>query len=563
VLIPTLIDRADTYSVSGAGKATNQPHREFVYRPAFEMGRTVIGYEVQKAMAFVDFLDRQGRKAAFRLGVFGTGEGGLLALYMGAVDPRIDLTWVGGYVESRQKAWEEPIYRNVFGLLREFGDAEIASLIAPRTLITSDSPVVEIKGPPQARPGRSGAAPGFWKTPETGDTQLEIDRFMKLTQGLPAPALVDHFDLGGLRKQLPAIHKDSDTPDVQKRLKRQFDQLIEDTQVLLRRSEVVRNDAFWKKLDLRSVDTFEKSTASYRDFFTDTVIGRFDTPYLPQNPRSRLYTDQPKYRGYEVVLDVFPDVFAYGILLLPKDLKEGERRPVVVCQHGLEGRPQDVADPGKNVPAYGQYACKLAERGFVVFAPQNPYIGQDKFRTLQRKANLLGKHLFSIIIPQHKVITDWLAAQPFVDPSRIAFYGLSYGGKTAMRVPAAIPRYCLSICSADFNEWIWKNAAIDTPYSYVTTGEYEIFEWNLANTFNYAEMAALIAPRPFMVERGHGDGVAPDEKVAYEFAKVKRLYDALKIGDRTELEVFDGPHKINGVGTFEFLHRHLKWPKPQ
>ena len=48
-------------------------------------------------------------------------------------------------------------------------------------------------------------------------------------------------------------------------------------------------------------------------------------------------------------------------------------------------------------------------------------------------------------------------------------------------------------------------------YSYVWTGEYEIFEFDLGSTFNYAEMAALIAPRPFMVERGHFDGVAPDE----------------------------------------------------
>jgi hypothetical protein len=291
------------------------------------------------------------------------------------------------------------------------------------------------------------------------------------------------------------------------------------------------------------------------------VDGRFDLPLLPANPRSRLVYDEPKYLGYEVVLDVWPDVTAYGILLLPKDLKPGERRPVVVTQHGLEGRPQDVADPKKNVAAYVQYACQLADRGFVVFAPQNPYIGRDAFRTLQRKANLLGKHLFSIIIPQHRQITEWLAAQPFVNPERIAFYGLSYGGKTAMRVPAVVKRYCLSICSADFNEWIWKNAATDSPYSYVTTGEYEIFEWNLGNTFNYAEMAALIAPRPFMVERGHHDGVAPDEKVAYEYAKVRRLYAALRIADRTEIEFFDGPHKINGVGTFEFLHRHLRWPK--
>ena len=39
-------------------------------------------------------------------------------------------------------------------------------------------------------------------------------------------------------------------------------------------------------------------------------------------------------------------------------------------------------------------------------------------------------------------------------------------------------------------------------------------------------MAALIAPRPFMVERGHFDGVAPDERVALEFAKVRHTYQA-------------------------------------
>ena len=99
--------------------------------------------------------------------------------------------------------------------------------------------------------------------------------------------------------------------------------------------------------------------------------------------------------------------------------------------------------------------------------------------------------------------------------------------------------------------------------SYLFTGEYEIFEWNLGHTFNYAEMAALIAPRPFMVERGHDDGVAPDEWVAHEFARVRRFYDKLGIGDRAEIEFFNGPHTINGVGTFRFLHKHLQWPEPK
>ena len=110
-------------------------------------------------------------------------------------------------------------------------------------------------------------------------------------------------------------------------------------------------------------------------------------------------------------------------------------------------------------------------------------------------------------------------------------------------------------------EWLVKNVTIDCHYSYMFTGEYDMYEFNLGHTFNYAEMAALIAPRPFMVERGHRDGVAPDEWVAYEYAKVRRRYADLKIPERTEIEFFDGPHEIHGVGTFRFLHKHLNWPE--
>jgi hypothetical protein len=43
---------------------------------------------------------------------------------------------------------------------------------------------------------------------------------------------------------------------------------------------------------------------------------------------------------------------------------------------------------------------------------------------------------------------------------------------------------------------------------------------------------------------------------------VRRCYDTLGIGDQTAIEFFDGPHTINGVGTFEFLQKHLAWPPP-
>src|SRR5262249_5244528 len=153
----------------------------------------------------------------------------------------------------------------------------------------------------------------------------------------------------------------------------------------------------------------------------------------------------------------------------------------------------------------------------------------------------------------------WLASQPNVDPERIGFYGLSYGGKSAMRLPAALERYSMSICSGDFNEWVRKNADVYYPGCYLFTPEYEIFEWDLAHTFNYAEMPLLIAPRPFMVERGHDDGVGTTEWVSYEMGKVLRGYAKLGVPDNAAIEYFNGPHTINGQGTFKFLHEHLRW----
>jgi hypothetical protein len=347
---------------------------------------------------------------------------------------------------------------------------------------------------------------------------------------------------------------------------RQQHEIDRHNQYLLGESHNVRREFMKNLVDMsqsgkpvESLDKYQETAKEYRKIFYEQVIGKFDYDLLPMNSRSRKAYEAEKWTGYEVVLDVFPDVIAYGILLLPKDLKEGEKRPVVVCQHGLEGRPQHIIGK-EGYGAYKAFAAELANRGYITFAPQNLYIGQDKFRTLQRKANPLGKTLFSIIVPQHQQIINWLKTQPNVDPERIAFYGLSYGGKTAMRVPAILTDYCLSICSADFGEWVWKNASTRSPYSYVWTGEYEIFEWDLGSTFNYAEMSALIAPRPFMVERGHFDGVEPDDAVGHEFARVQFIYNArLKLPDRCAIEWFDGPHTINGKGTFEFLAKHLKW----
>ena len=562
VVVPLLVNRAE--------KMSKLSNREYLYRSAFEMGRHLIGYEVQQSLAVVDWFTRRWEDTP--IGIIGWGEGGLIALYAAAVDMRIDAACVSGYFDSRQNIWQEPIDRNVFGLLEQFGDAELASLIAPRALIIDAA-----RGPEATIPGGRGA-PARVVTPALDSVRVEVARAQTLTDGLkPAAGIqmvaVDQ-PLGG---QALGQFMDSLKPgtvlgqagaanildrrngfSAANNHAEQVHKLDRHTQWVLRESPYIRKQFY--KPNTSSLAKFEASNEKYRRQFYEDSIGRFANEVLPFNARSRKSYESEKWVGHEVVLDVFQDVIAYGILILPRDLKANEQRPVVVCQHGLEGRPQDIIEGDHR--AYHDFAAKLAERGFITFSPQNLYIFRDRFRTLQRKANPLKKSLFSVIIPQHQQIVDWLKTLPYVDKKRIAFYGLSYGGKTAMRVPPVVTDYCLSICSADFNEWVDKNASTRDPHSYVNTGEYEIFEWDLGSTFNYAEMAGLIAPRPFMVERGHHDGVASDETVGWEFAKVRYLYQGkLKLQGRCEIEWFDGPHTINGRGTYDFLHRYLDWPR--
>lgn len=569
VLVPVLIDRAHTWSGNARlGRFTNQPHREFLYRMAYELGRTPAGLEVQKVLAAVDHFRKAD--AGVPVIVAGHGEGGLVALLSAAVDDRIGAAAVAGHFGPREGLWREPIYRNTWRLLAEFGDAQIGALVAPRLLIVEATPGPAVPDPVPV--GRlRGAAPGRLDPVAPQSVQAEFRRLASLVQPVPgaaapqlapdAPATLSALSamLGlavGKPAPAPADSRTGFDPAVRQR--RQFEQLVEFCQRLQRGSADVRK-ALWAKADASSPDAWTASTQAYRERLHD-VLGRMPPADRPANPRTRKVYDRPTWTGWEVVLDVTDDVFAYGILLLPKDLRPGERRPVVVCQHGLEGRPQNLCDPAlKN--SYEGVAARLAGRGFVVYAPQNPYIGGDAFRVLQRKANPLGLSLFSFIVRQHERTLEWLASRPDVDAGRIGFYGLSYGGKTAMRVPALLTGYRLSICSGDFNEWIHKNVSTDLPMSYMFTGEYEMPEWDLGNTFNYAEMAELICPRPFMVERGHHDGVGLDEWVAFEYAKVRRRYALLGIAGRTEIEFFNGGHKIHGAGTFEFLHRHLDWPK--
>lgn len=578
VISPVLLSRDTLFS---KGILPNQrTHRDWIYTPAFELGRHPIGFEVQKVSAAIDWCLQDGKEKK-KVAVAGYGEGGLIAMYAAAVDPRIDATLITGYFSPRNNLWQEPLYRNIWGLLDEFGDAEIATLIAPRKMI------VEYTRYPEWKRNVPNTGPGELKTPAYSEVKSEFKRIHSfISPDSGSHTLISNDTTGlsftfgsheayaelavafgvrptrNLSNNLPVDTRNNFNP--LERQKRAVKQMENHIQLLLHNSEYMRDAKILNRLSFNSQDAYKNSVESLRNEFKYEHIGWFDEPLLKDmNPRSRKIYDEEKWVGYDVVIDVWPEVFAWGVLCIPKDIKPGEKRPVVVCQHGLEGTPYStINSTGRDYGFYKSFTVKLAEQGFITFAPFNLYRGENDFRSMQRKANPLKASLFSIITPQHTQILNWLETLPFVDKDRIGYYGLSYGGKSAMRIPALEQRYKLSICSADFNEWVRINADIHFPSAYMYRGpEYEMPEWDLGHSFNYAEMTYLIAPRPFMVERGRSDGVGIDSWVAYEFARAYRVYEKLGIGNDIVIEYFDGPHSINGKGTFDFLHQELNWPR--
>ena len=97
-----------------------------------------------------------------------------MALYAAAVDTRIQVACVSGHFGPRERVWSEPIHRNVHGLLNHFGDAQLAALVAPRSLIIDPvpRPIVNIPG--------DGGAPGVLAGPSLPQVQSEWQNALKL-----------------------------------------------------------------------------------------------------------------------------------------------------------------------------------------------------------------------------------------------------------------------------------------------------------------------------------------------------------------------------------------------
>ncbi|MBC7287575.1 MAG: prolyl oligopeptidase family serine peptidase, partial [Armatimonadetes bacterium] len=182
--------------------------------------------------------------------------------------------------------------------------------------------------------------------------------------------------------------------------------------------------------------------------------------------------------------------------------------PLVVAQHGISSSPEHCFGVVADDTVYWGFGQRLVREGYAVVAPLLTTDGKYRSR-LDRLCRLLGFTLEGLEVAKISRLLDWAAKQDFVDPERMAMWGLSMGGfYTLITVPVE-PRLKLGIIAAFFNHRVNKLAVEDPRYScYLPLTEEYIFIPGWLREFSDAELLALFCPRPVQVQCGKCDAVS-------------------------------------------------------
>ncbi|MEO6434195.1 MAG: alpha/beta hydrolase family protein [Tepidisphaeraceae bacterium] len=298
-------------------------------------------------------------------------------------------------------------------------------------------------------------------------------------------------------------------------------------------------------------------------------LGFLDTPKVAPRPREIEKIDRGAYVRHKIVLRTSARSELPLYLLVPKHGRG--KRPVVLALHGHGYGVKDIVglweDGLERLAPDGyhrDFGCQLAERGFVVAAPEISCFGERQIGDVARfrasglsaschnvatYAMMLGGSAAGIRVMEAMRVVDYLQRLAFVDRDRIGVMGISGGGMHALFSAAIDQRIKAAVISGYFCDWRHSILSI----FHCTCN----FVPGLLRLGELSDLAGLIAPRPLLVEHGTRDEIFPIEHVKRTVRKARRAWGLLGAAGAVETDYFEGRHCINGPAAYDFLARHL------
>lgn len=285
---------------------------------------------------------------------------------------------------------------------------------------------------------------------------------------------------------------------------------------------------------------------------------------VPLDLEVRESVDCGTYQRDSIVFDSEPGMSVPAYLLVPHD--RTSPGSAVLAQHGHGPGKSEVCglDDEASIEAIaehnGDYGHQLAERGYVVLAPDLRCFGErvdwapdDKYPcdlNLVHAVAAGAPHPLAQNLWDLQRALDVLEQHPLVDPARLGMVGLSYGGTMTLFLAALDDRVRAAVVSGYFNAW----------------SDCHRVPWNLCGSqvlpgmigeLDHVDLGALIAPRSLLVETGTEDPIFPVDAAIREVARLRPVYGLHGDSGVLEHDVFEGGHRWNGVQAYPFLAQCL------
>jgi dienelactone hydrolase len=294
----------------------------------------------------------------------------------------------------------------------------------------------------------------------------------------------------------------------------------------------------------------------------------------PMNPRITETVQCDGYTRERVEIDTEPGVTMPFYALIPDNLSG--TTPGVIAAHGHSSggklAPAGIRDDPKIRETIEQhnydYGVQAVRRGYVAFCPDARGFGERREWIYEKPEQILDsscRQLAHMGIPlgltvagmwtwDLMVLLDYIQARPETQGQKLGCIGLSGGGLQTMWLAALDERVQCAVISGYFygveDSLLHLSGNCDCNF--------------IPHLWEYADMgdvAALIAPRPLLIESARQDslnGPRGMDNVFEQYAITEQAYQLLNVPDRLAHDTFDGGHVWHGTLAFDWLDRWLR-----
>ena len=253
-----------------------------------------------------------------------------------------------------------------------------------------------------------------------------------------------------------------------------------------------------------------------------------------------------------------PGLYVTANLYVPKNLQKPAPTVLYVCGHG------PVITNGVsygNKFAYHHHGIWFARNGYVCLIIDTLQLGeiQGLHHGTHREGmwwwNSRGYSPAGVEAWNSMRALDYLSTRPEVDTNRFGITGRSGGGAYSWFATAMDDRIKASAPVAGVTDL--ENHVVDG----AVEGHCDCMFFVNTYRWDYAQLAALAAPRPLLLCNTDSDNIFPLDGVTRLHGKVRHIYELLGKPEQLGLVITPGPHKDTQelqVPVMRWFNRHLK-----